>query len=101
AGMDATAAERRADELLGTLGLTHLAAANPFTLSGGEERRLSVAAVLATDPRLLILHEPPFAQDLNPFTALAGLLQQLGDRGRGPRSGTDDAHCFAARGQHH
>lgn len=101
AGMDAAAAERRADELLGTLGLTHLAAANPFTLSGGEKRRLSVAAVLATEPHLLILDEPTFGQDLNTFTALVGLLQQLADGGMGLLSITHDADYFAALGQHH
>ena len=101
AGMNAAAAERRADELLGTLGLTHLAAANPFTLSGGEKRRLSVAAVLATEPRLLILDEPTFGQDLNTFTALVGLLQQLADGGMGLLSITHDANYFAALGQHH
>lgn len=101
AGMDAAAAEHRADELLGTLGLTHLAAANPFTLSGGEKRRLSVAAVLATEPRLLILDEPTFGQDLNTFTALVGLLQQLADSGMGLLSITHDADYFAALGQHH
>lgn len=101
AGMDAATAERRADELLGTLGLSHLAAANPFTLSGGEKRRLSVAAVLATEPRLLILDEPTFGQDLNTFTALVGLLQQLADSGMGLLSITHDADYFAALGQHH
>ena len=33
----------RVDELLGALRLDRLAEANPFTLSGGEKRRLSVA----------------------------------------------------------
>ena len=37
-------------ELLDRLRLTELARANPFTLSGGEQRRLSVATVLATRP---------------------------------------------------
>ena len=39
-------AQRRADELLERLDLGHLAQANPFTLSGGEQRRLSVATAL-------------------------------------------------------
>ena len=37
----------RADELLDRLGLAALAAANPFTLSGGQKRRLSVATALS------------------------------------------------------
>ena len=71
AGMDATAAERRADELLGTLGLTHLAAANPFTLPEGETPALRGrgaghrAAPADSD-------EPTFGQDLNTFTAWPG-----------------------------
>jgi energy-coupling factor transport system ATP-binding protein len=51
------------DELLARLRLAHLAEANPYTLSGGEARRLSVATALATAPRLLVLDEPTFGQD--------------------------------------
>src|SRR5690606_2215111 len=54
---------RRVDDLLQRLRLDGLAEANPFTLSGGEKRRLSVATVLATRPRVLVLDEPTFGQD--------------------------------------
>ncbi|NHW87346.1 ATP-binding cassette domain-containing protein, partial [Escherichia coli] len=40
----------RVSELLSRLRLDRLAAANPYTLSGGEARRLSVATALATAP---------------------------------------------------
>ena len=43
------------DELLERLGLTAFAEANPYTLSGGQQRRLSVATALATRPRVLVL----------------------------------------------
>ena len=76
-GMDAEEAEQRADELLAQLRLTRLAKANPYTLSGGEKRRLSVAAMLATRPRLLILDEPTFGQDRATFHTLVRLLQEL------------------------
>lgn len=72
--------EERVDALLDRLGLRHLAEANPFTLSGGEKRRLSVATVLAAGPRLLILDEPTFGQDANTWRELALLLrEQLAD----------------------
>ncbi|WP_157413668.1 ABC transporter ATP-binding protein [Agromyces allii] len=76
-------AERRArvDELLEALRLEHLAGANPFTLSGGEKRRLSVATAIATRPRLLVLDEPTFGQDASTWRELAKLLVGLRDDG--------------------
>jgi energy-coupling factor transport system ATP-binding protein len=69
--------ERRATELLERLRLTHLARANPFTLSGGEQRRLSVATVLATAPAVLVLDEPTFGQDARTWAELTALLIEL------------------------
>ena len=83
AGVDAAAARRRADELLDGLHLGSLADANPFTLSGGEQRRLSVATALATAPRLLVLDEPTFGQDRRTWGELVRLLAALRDDGRG------------------
>jgi energy-coupling factor transport system ATP-binding protein len=74
---DAARARQRADELLHRLGLTHLARANPFTLSGGEQRRLSVATAIATRPDLLILDEPTFGQDPRTWAELVTLLVEL------------------------
>nr|WP_308727226.1 MULTISPECIES: ATP-binding cassette domain-containing protein [unclassified Arthrobacter] len=64
----------RVEELLDRLGLAHLGEANPFTLSGGEKRRLSVATVLAASPDVLILDEPTFGQDANTWLELANIL---------------------------
>lgn len=73
--------EARVDELLRRLRLEHLAEANPFTLSGGEKRRLSVATVLASSPAVLILDEPTFGQDANTWRELALLLREELARG--------------------
>ncbi|HEV7754746.1 MAG TPA: ATP-binding cassette domain-containing protein [Mycobacteriales bacterium] len=77
AGVGEAAAGARADELLARLRLCQLARANPFTLSGGEQRRLSVATALASSPRLLVLDEPTFGQDLRTWTELVDLLDAV------------------------
>ena len=65
------------DGILERLRLTALARANPFTLSGGEQRRLSVATVLASAPRMLVLDEPTFGQDANTWAELVALIAEL------------------------
>ena len=69
------------DELLDRLHLAHLTDVNPYTLSGGEKRRLSVATVLATQPALIILDEPTFGQDRNTWEELVRLLAEIADEG--------------------
>jgi energy-coupling factor transport system ATP-binding protein len=67
----------RVAALLDRLQLTRLARAHPLTLSGGEQRRLSVATVLATRPRVLVLDEPTFGQDARTWAGLVELLGAL------------------------
>lgn len=71
----------RVDDLLWRLRLTALAAANPYTLSGGEKRRLTVAAALATRPRVLMLDEPTFGQDAATWAELVTIIAGLREQG--------------------
>jgi energy-coupling factor transport system ATP-binding protein len=86
---------RRVDELATRLRLTGLLAANPFTLSGGEKRRLSVATALITRPPLLVLDEPTFGQDARTWAELVALLAELRDAGSSIVAITHDAQFVA------
>jgi energy-coupling factor transport system ATP-binding protein len=88
-------ASDRVDELLSRLRLDKLAGANPFTLSGGEARRLSVATALAARPALLLLDEPTFGQDRRTWSELIALLGQLRADGHGIVTVTHDPDVVA------
>jgi len=96
AGRSAADARARADDLLGRLHLDGVAEANPFTLSGGEKRRLSVATALAADPAVLLLDEPTFGQDRRTAVELLDLLAALRDAGTAVCFVTHDAPFAAA-----
>ena len=88
----------RTNELATHLRLNHLLDANPFTLSGGEKRRLSVASALATAPKILILDEPTFGQDARTWAELVDLLRELLAGGTAVISITHDEDYTAALG---
>jgi len=90
AGLPEAEARKRATELAERLHLDGVWEANPFTLSGGEQRRLSVATALATAPRALILDEPTFGQDRRTWDEMLALVAGLADTGRGVVLATHD-----------
>ncbi len=57
-GARTAAARRRAEDLLGLLGLTARAEGPAEALAHGDERRLGVARALATEPSFVLLDEP-------------------------------------------
>lgn len=76
-GMSEEDARAKAKELLERFRLGRYANANPYTLSGGEKRRLTVAASLAAAPRVLILDEPTFGQDRKTWMQIIKLIASL------------------------
>ncbi|CAH0289051.1 ABC transporter ATP-binding protein [Microbacterium sp. Bi128] len=98
--MPAAEVDAIVDELLERLDLASLAEAHPFTLSGGQKRRLSVATVLASSPAVIVLDEPTFGQDRRGWSELVGLLQREIARGRTVVAVTHDADVVRHLGQH-
>lgn len=89
----------RVDEMLTLLNLTALRRANPFTLSGGEKRRLSVGTILATQPEVLILDEPTFGQDQRTWLDLIRLIRSQVDEGTTVISVTHDQDVIDVLGE--
>jgi energy-coupling factor transport system ATP-binding protein len=77
-------------------GLSHLAERHPHSLSEGQKRLLTIAAIAAQEPELLLLDEPTVGQD---HTALKRLMEVLGalqkDRGLALVMVTHDRRCMA------
>lgn len=81
AGWSNAAIDSRVAELLEVLSLGRLAGSHPQGLSGGEKRRLSVAAMMAPRPQVLIVDEPTFGQDALTWAGLVELFLDVLDRG--------------------
>lgn len=89
---DSTAA---IDALLAEHHLTHLASQNPYRLSGGEKRRLSVAAMLAQDRPSLLADEPTFGLDRRATITTMAAVRAAANDGRAIMFSSHDLRTVA------
>jgi energy-coupling factor transport system ATP-binding protein len=82
----------RVDDLMTRLGLPldRFEGRSPYRLSGGEQRRLSLACILIRRPDVLVLDEPTFGQDRLGYEGLLGILDEHLDAGASLIAATHD-----------
>ena len=73
---------RRADQMLGMVGLDEQANVRTEKLSGGQAQRLSIACALVHDPELVFMDEPTGALDPQARRNLWDLLRKINADGR-------------------
>ena len=81
-GMAPAAMRKRVEETLDLLGIADLRARPLLDLSGGQQQRVAIAAVLAAQPRVLVLDEPTSALDptaaQDVLSAITTLVHEVG-----------------------
>lgn len=76
-GFSEDVVQRRVTNLLTALDLERYATSSPFVLSGGERKRVALAAILVWDPKHVIMDEPTIGQDYLQKDRLRHFIMQL------------------------
>ena len=80
-GMNKSAAQDKAGQLLSQLKLSDKRHAWPGALSGGQQQRVAIARALMMDPAVLLFDEPTAALDPEITKEVADIILQLGKTG--------------------
>jgi putative ABC transport system ATP-binding protein len=95
-GVSASAAKRRAAELLDQVGLDGKYASFPADLSGGQKQRIAIARALAGDPQIILADEPTAALDSHTGRIVMEMMSELAhQRGRAVVIVTHDSRVMS------
>jgi putative ABC transport system ATP-binding protein len=77
ADMNRAERKKRAEELLGLVGLSDRMKHKPAELSGGQQQRVAIARALSNNPKFLLLDEPTGNIDSKTANEVVGLIKKL------------------------
>ncbi|MGQ9759001.1 MAG: energy-coupling factor ABC transporter ATP-binding protein [Candidatus Methanomethylicaceae archaeon] len=80
-GLNEEEIEKRTEEILKTLGISHLANRSPYRLSLGEKKKVAIATALVLNPEILLLDEPTANLDPRSKVEIIRLLRDLNRQG--------------------
>ena len=90
-----------AKKIIGLFALEPILSRHPQSLSEGQKRRVSIAAVLACRPEVLILDEPTVGQDYEGLCSLTDILNKIHEETKNTMiSVTHDKRCINALCDH-
>jgi energy-coupling factor transport system ATP-binding protein len=81
-GFDENVIKRRVTNILTSLDLERYENSSPFVLSGGERKRVALAAILVWDPKHIVMDEPTIGQDYLQKDRLRNFIMQLISQGK-------------------
>lgn len=85
---------QQVSQIMERLQISHLADRSPYSLSGGEKKKVAIASILVLNPQVILLDEPTSGLDPRSTKALLELLVQLHSQGKTLITATHDlAHA--------
>lgn len=94
-GLDRDEVERRVNEVAAQLRIEKLLDRAPYSLSGGEKKRLAIGSVLTMEPQVILLDEPSAALDPRSQVWLLSVLETWKQEGRSAIIATHDLSAAA------
>ena len=81
-GFNADILDERVEQTMNFFDIEKYRKTSPFMLSGGEKKRVALAAVLAWDPKIVVIDEPTIGQDYSQKEKLRHYITQLNTQNR-------------------